>query len=105
MDKACPDSLPDWITVKDTGTLHQELTQRSRPIHGSAIYRWIYDGRVNGEKRAGTMYVERASIVAFCQPVPGRRMPRLSPSDSSQALTARARILSRVDAPSLGGER
>ena len=105
MDKVCPDSLPHWLTVKEAVSLHQNLTQRSRGIHSSAIYRWIYAGRINGEKRAGTMYVERTSLVAFCKPIPGRRIPRPMPSESGEALAARARILSGVNAPKTGGER
>ena len=104
MDTACPDSLPHWLTVKEAVTLHQELTQRSCPIHTSAVYRWIYAGRVNGEKRAGGMYVDRASLIDFCKPVPGRRIQKPLPSESGQALAARARILSMANAPRIGGK-
>ena len=86
-----PGSKPNpsaWLTVVEAVRFHYENTPRQREIHRSAPYRWASDPihPVLGEWFAGQLYIERASLDAFCRD--GRR--RRSRSGRRHATSADA---------------
>ena len=87
-----------WLTITEAVRFHFEHTPRQRQIHRSAPYRWASDNDhpVNGEWFAGQLYIERASLDAFCRDGrrrrsrPGRH--QATPADAAQAADAIERM-------------
>ncbi len=68
---AQPDKLPRrLLSVRDACRRHRQLTDRDREIHRSAIYRLLKAGKIRGERRAGRVLVDLASLEDYCAPVP-----------------------------------
>ena len=99
----------EWLTVREAVRLHYENTPREKPIHRSAVYRWVDDPQhpVRGQWFAGELFVERASLLACCRDgVPrGRRRGARANTDAQVAATL-DRIHRRhgVAVPARGGE-
>ena len=87
------DTTPEWLSVREASKLHHQLTGRRKQIHYSAVYRWIYQGSVLGEKRGTDVFVSRDSLAEFCRPKPGKRKDRPRPSMDQRGRDARERIL------------
>jgi len=100
-----PEVEPEWLTVTEAADYHHKHTPRKRPIHRSAIYRWLRNGRVLGEERGGTMYVQRASLAAFCAGRPVQVAGPLNPSEPQRGKIARNRIMESMRRPRSGGLR
>ena len=94
-----------WLTVSEAVKYHLHRTPRLRPIHRSAVYRWLASGRIVGEERGGTLYVERKSLEAFCSGRPANRRAKPQPADARRGLQARRRILENASSPSSEGSK
>ncbi len=112
-----PDSKPnpsEWLTVADAVRFHYEHTPREKPISRSAPYRWMHDPDhpVRGEWFAGELFVDRASLEAFCQdgrrrrPGRGRGRRHATPADATHAAAAIERLRNKhgIATDAKGGE-
>ena len=108
-------SKPDpseWLTAREAVRFHYEHTPRDREIHRSAVYRWVDDPEhpVRGEWFAGELFVERASLEAFCRDGrrrrPGRGRRHATPADATHAAAAIERMRRKhgIAAEVKGGE-
>ena len=107
MASPCPirSGRNDWMTVSEAVRFEFQQTPRRKPIHRSGVYRWIHDGKVEARKFGDHWYINRSSLSNFCRGQLPQRLHSPRPSGIPQALAARARILSGVNAPKTGGER
>ena len=98
--ESVPGSKPDpakWLPVREALRFHYERTPRTRPMHRSTFYRQVHnpDHPVRGEWFGGELFIERASLEAFCRngrPRRGRRTAAAATSGSQQAAAALDRI-------------
>ncbi len=110
MSNTRPDSNPgskpnpsEWLTVAEAVHVHFQHTPREKPIHRSSVYRWVDDPEhpVKGDRFAGELFVERASLETFCRegrrrrPGRGRGRRHATPADAAHAEAALARIRSK----------
>ena len=59
------DSDPsEWLTVSKAARSTAHLLPIEKPLHRSAIHRWVSDGKVEGRFLAGRLYVSRSSLEA-----------------------------------------
>ncbi len=93
MEHLRPDSDGEWLTIREAVDYHLRHTPRTRPIHRSAVYRWIRRGTVVGREQGGTLFVDRASLDLYCRGRDARQAPGRLLSDPGQGDDARARIL------------
>lgn len=95
------------MSVRDACKRHQELTDRERELHRSAMYRLLRAGKIEGEWRGGELRVDLDSLEAYCAPRPARVAGASRPSDSRQAEAAVERMSRRhgVRTPKGGGTR
>lgn len=85
-------TLAELVPIRD---VPKRLPPRStgRPIHISAVYRWIASGRLEALKIGGTTYTSEAALVRFAQQlnpnVPTRTIESPNQRERRQATTAR----------------
>jgi hypothetical protein len=107
MASPCPTvpSHDEWLDVPDTVQNHFQQTPRKRPIHRSAVYRWIRTGKVEARQYGERWYISRESLTAYCQGRPNTKTPRTRPSEDKRGQAARDRLLNITTPPQTGGER
>ena len=89
-----------WLTVNEAVAFHHQNTPRKRPIHRSAVYRWIRSGKVIGERCGGSLYICRQSLASFCEGRPALQRQEIHPADERRAEAAVQRMRAKYG---LGG--
>ncbi len=102
MHQSRPAEERDRLTVPEAVEFHFRNTPRKRPLHRSAMYRLLKSGRIDGEVRGGTVYVNAESLAHYCagRPASEAAAPRPSEVARSEAALQRIRDRHRV-----GGDR